>query len=114
MDDCVDGFASADFLKNIQSILPADTSISVCVDFTSNDFQRVVQKICAAWGYALTPGAFNGELYWENVPVESISFLSRIKRNIATLRNVFSKNCMVHLNARLRPIILEVVGELPH
>ena len=110
----MDGFSSADFLEKIQSTLPANTSLSACVDVASNEFQGVIQQICVAWGYALTPGALNGDLYWENVPIQSIVFLARIKRHIATLRNLFAKNCMVHLNARLRPIILDVVGELPH
>ena len=116
MDDHVDEFTLPGFLEKIRAVLPAGSGfcIPVCLDVKSRKFKGVMHRARTEWGYSLTNDTFNQESSWKNLPAEGAVFLSRIRHNISALRNLFGKNCMVHLNARLRPIILEVVGELPH
>ena len=49
---------------------------------------------------------------WDRIPSEWIAFVPRINTNLDNIRRLFAVNVMIHMELRLRPLIVDMVDGL--
>ena len=49
---------------------------------------------------------------WDCIPSEWIAFVPRINTNLDNIRRLFAVNVMIHMELRLRPLIVDMVDGL--